>query len=211
MQLHVGQCGADVREHVVREPQHRVHIRRMAEAADEQQVPALRPCRAIRAKLVQVGQHAHRRLRRVLCQQLAFRLAHDQRCVGVRDQAEFARARAQGGAQCDGIARQCCGAAFAQVVQVDGVEQQLRAWCVPAQQRQEFGGDVMSADHHRIEARAVFAQPGRNSRHVRCMPALHAKLLQRCGVRAIGAAVGGQEHHVRAFGDQQAHQVHQPQ
>ena len=96
-------------------------------------------------------------------------------------------------------------------MQVDGIEQQARLRRVLAQQREEFAGHVMAADHHRVEARAMFAQPGRETRGIGCVPAFHAHLLQGFGVIAIGTAVGRQEHHMRAFLQQQAYQVDQSQ
>jgi hypothetical protein len=102
-------------------------------------------------------------------------------------------------------------ALLAQVVQVDAVEHDPGLRRVFAQQRQELARHVVPADDDRIEARAMFAQPGRRAPGERRVPRLHAELLQRRRVGAAVFAVGRHEHHVRALFDQQAHEVDQPQ
>src|SRR3546814_48390 len=60
---------ADLREHGLGEPAHRVDVGRMAETADEHQVAALRERCAGTGDVVQVGQDLHARGRRVVGEQ----------------------------------------------------------------------------------------------------------------------------------------------
>ena len=211
MEAHVGQAFAHAREDLGDEPAHRVHVRRMAETTDEHQVAALRERLSRPGELVQVGQHFDPGLRRIARQQFAFGFADHHGDVAAGDHAQFRRARTDCRALQGGIVGELRGALFAQVMQVDGVEDDPRLRSVLAQQRQEFAGDVMPAQQHAVETCAMLLQPSRRALREWRVPGLDAQLLQVLGVTTRMFAVGGQEHDVQALFAQQPHQVHQPQ
>ena len=155
---------------------------------------------------MQVGQQGHLRAGGILRQQRLLHVADHQGDVGCVDQGQFQCACPCCRAMGRGIAGQCGCALLAQVVQIDGVEQHPRLRCVTTQQRQELPRHVMTADHHRVKPWPVFAQPCRDACCVGGVPAFNAKALKGTGVVAVGAAIGGQKDHVRAFLDQQPHQ-----
>ncbi len=183
----------------------------MPETADEDDVVALRERTARPGDMVQVGQHFDPRLRRIVRQQRALGPAHHQRGVAAGDHVQFQRPGALGGAQQRGVGGELGTAAFAQVMQVDTVEHDPGPWGVLAQHRQEVAGDEMATDHDRVEAVPVPAQPCRGTLDEGRVPGLDAELLQRLRVGTVVRAIGGQEHHVRAFAAQQSHQVDQAQ
>ena len=211
MEAHRRQPRTDEREDVIDEPLHRIDIGRVPEAADEHQIVALVESEPGAGQLVQVGQQLDLRLRRVAREQRAFGFAHHQRGVDAGDQVQLQRARAFGAAYLRRIAGQCGATAFAQVVQVDGVEHDLRLRRMLAQQRQHFAQHVVAAGDDRVETRAMYTQPSGHAFGERRVPDLHAQLLQRLGIDAVMGPVGRQEHHVSTFLAQQADQVHQPQ
>ena len=86
-----------------------------------------------------------------------------------------------------GIAGQRGGTLLAQVMQVHGVEDDRRLRRMPAHERQEFAGDIMATEHHRIEAPPVFAQPAGRALRERRVPRLRrrAAATLRCGGRHV--------------------------
>ena len=98
----------------------------MAETADEYQILAIRERMPRPGEMVQVAQHLDLGVRRVGREQRPFGLADDEGHVAARDQVEFARPGRLGRAQHRRVVREFRAAAFAQVVQVHGVEHQLR-------------------------------------------------------------------------------------
>ena len=183
----------------------------MAEAADEHQVAPLRERLARARQLVQVGQHFDHRLRRITRQQLTLGFAHHHGDVAAGDHAQFRAARTVCRAFQCGVAGEFGGALLAQVMQVDGVEDDARLRRMLAQQRQEFVRDVMAAQQRAVEAEAVLLQPRRRTLRERRVPGFDTELLQVLGVATRMFAVGRQEHHVQALFAQQPHQVDQSQ
>ena len=211
VEAHVRQGRADGGEDRLHEPAHRVHVRRVAEAAHEHQVAPLLERQPGPGDAVQVGNQLHPHAGRIAGQQVALGRADHQGHVAAGHHAQFEGAGAGGGPLQFFIAGQVRRALLAQVVQVHAVEHHLGLGRVFAQQRQQAAGHIVAAGDHAGKTRAVGTQPRGHAAHVRRVPGFNAQPLQPLGIAARMAAVGRHEHHVRALVTQQPHQVHHPQ
>ena len=92
-------------------------------------------------------------------------------------------------------------------MQVDRVEYDAGLQREPAHERKNLGGDVVARQQHHVETVPVLAHPRGNAGGERSVPALHPELPESRCVLPRGAQVRREEHHMRAFADQQAHEV----
>ena len=92
-------------------------------------------------------------------------------------------------------------------MQVDRVEYDAGLRREPAHERKKLGGDVVARQQHHVETVPVRAHPRGDACGERSMPALHPELPEGRCVLPRDAQVRRQEHHMRAFADQQAHEV----
>lgn len=161
---HLGQLRTDLRKDVTDEPLYRIHIRRMTKAADEDQVAALREAVAAAGDLMQVGQQGGADVWRIRAQLRLFCGRHQQGDIGGRHDLELAHAGAFCATQQIGIAGQLGTAAFAQVMQVDGIEQGARLARILPEQRQAGMRHVVAHQQHHRKSRTMVGHRCRGAR-----------------------------------------------
>ena len=199
---------ARMRGNTAREPRSASIVRRMAEAADEQQVLPLRPKPPPGTEVRRLDRMSSVR-RRIVGKQYPPSVADHQGGIGLRDQAEF-EFRVGGGAGRRGR-RRVWSMSLAQVVQVDGIEQQFCLVARFSSSGRNFAGDVVPVDHRHVERGPCSRKPGRDAGGGKWrVPALHAELPQRLVYAPSALRVSRQEHHVRCLRRSAEHQGSPP-
>ena len=208
MEPAIGKRGAHERKDLAHEPRDRVGVRRMLEAADEDEIApfARRPCgsHALRARSKAL-RHA-RRARRVASRSCSAGLTTSVTSHSRMSLSSCARV-ARRVARELGLALELGRALFAQVMQIDRIEDQLRARRVQAREADVTRGDVMARQHDRIEFGAAFAEQLDRIRGPRRIQRFDAELLQRRRVALDPEPVVRQETRAAAELAEHAHQI----
>ena len=175
----------------------------MAGAADEQQAAAAVEARQLRAGLVQVGHQPDRPLASQRLQQAHLFGADHPGLVAGGDGGQLAAPGRCGQRLQSAVSAQRGFAGFAQVVEIDGIENALGAREMRRDERHPVFGEVVAADDHRAIVRAGANRLPERLRRAGRRQDADAEVAQGGEVGAVLHAALGQEiDAVAAFADQ---------